>query len=80
MDTYTIPATSKTGQPETSPGRADPYRRLAAAVLVQGAKEARDGDIDAAQWLLSEQAEFYAGAVGLSFPHVQKWAQRQAHI
>jgi hypothetical protein len=61
-----------------SAANRDPYSRLAAAILGQAAKEARAGDQDAAIWLLSEQAEFLAGAVGLSWTHVQKWARPRA--
>jgi hypothetical protein len=56
----------------------DPYKRLAAGILANGATAARAGDIDAANWLLSEQAEFLADAVGLSFPHVQRWVRLQS--
>ena len=59
----------------TSPGIRDPYKRLAAGILANGAKAAKAGDLDAAQWLLSEKAEFLAGEVGLSWSHVQRWAR-----
>ena len=68
---------SDTGQ--QSPGSCEPYRRLAAAVLGQAAKEARAGDPDAAIWLLSEQAELLAGGIGLSFAHVKAWARARAN-
>ena len=60
-----------------SPGIRDPYRRLAAGILAQAAKEAKAGDIDAAQWLQTGQAEFFCEGVGLSFPHVKKWVENQ---
>ncbi|MBT4946228.1 MAG: hypothetical protein HON27_08670 [Candidatus Marinimicrobia bacterium] len=63
-----------------SPATKDPYKRLAAAILAQAAKEARAGDQDAASWLLSEQAEILAGGVGLSFVHVRRWARDRTHI
>lgn len=58
-----------------SPANSDPYRRLAAGILAQAAKEARAGDPDAVIWLLSEQAEFLADGIGLSFVHVKRWAR-----
>jgi len=67
-------ATRQPGQEKISGGSRDPYRRLAAGVLAQAAKDAKAGDTDAALWLLSEQAEFLAGAVGLSWVHVKRWA------
>ena len=72
-----------------SPGRkasravTDPYVRLAAGILANGAQAARAGDREAVIWLLSDQAELYADAVGLSFPHIQKRVENQkvyAHI
>ena len=59
-----------------SPGHLNGYTRLAAGILAQAAKDAQAGHGDAATWLLSEQAEFLAGAVGLSYTHVQRWARR----
>lgn len=56
-----------------SPGIRDPYTRLAAGILANGASAAKAGDQGAAQWLLSEQAEFLADSIGLSHPHVRKW-------
>ena len=64
---------------QASPATQDPYSRLAAGILAHAAKEARAGDPDAITWLLSEQAEFLAGAVGLSFVHVERWAKRMHH-
>lgn len=61
-----------------SPGHLNGYTRLAAGILAQAARDAKRGDIDAAIWLQSEQAEFLAGAVGLSFAHVQRWARDRA--
>jgi hypothetical protein len=58
-----------------SPGLKDPYKRLAAGILANGATAAEKGDQDAAQWLLTEQAQFLAEAVGLSWTHVQRWAR-----
>ena len=76
MDRYqAIQATSRPiNGDELSPASLDPYKRLAAGILAQAAKEAKAGELAAAYWLLSEQAEFLAGAVGLSWPHVQRWA------
>jgi hypothetical protein len=69
-----IRATNRPAAERLSAGRSDPYRRLAAGILVQAAKDAKAGDTGAALWLLSEQAEFLAGAVGLSWVHVKRWA------
>jgi hypothetical protein len=67
-------ATRQPGQAGSSPGVKSPYSRLAAGILAQAAKDAKAGDTGAALWLLSEQAEFLAGAVGLSWVHVKRWA------
>jgi len=49
------------------------YARLAAAVLLQAAKQARDGNQRAAHWLMSEQAAFLAECIGISSAHVRRW-------
>jgi hypothetical protein len=70
-------ATGKTefrAEGQASPASQSGYVRLAAAILGQAAKEAKAGDLDAAQWLLSGDAEILADGIGLSWPHVQKWA------
>ena len=72
-------ATSRPAADTRSAGKRDPYIALAAAILAQAAKDAKAGDIDAAAWLLTEQAEFLAGAVGLSWTHVQRWAQSKLY-
>ena len=76
MENQTIRATSRATDRATglSPATRDPYRRLAAGILAQAAKEAKAGDIDAAQWLQTGLAELFCDGVGLSFPHVKRWA------
>ena len=68
-------ATRRPDEASQSPASKNAYTRLAAAVLAKAAREARAGNLDATFWLLSEQAEFLADGVGLSWPHVQKWAR-----
>jgi len=82
MDTNTIRATSRATDRavKLSPATRDPYRRLAAGILANGATAAKAGDTGAAQWLLSEQAQFLSDAVGLSYTHVQRWARDHAQI
>ena len=63
------------GEGRQSPASKNGYTRLAAAILAKATREAKKGDMDALFWLLSEQAEFLADAVGLSWPHVQKWTR-----
>ena len=63
------------GEGRQSPGNQNSYARLAAAILAKAAREAKKGDMDAIFWLLSDQAEFLADAVGLSWTHVKKWAR-----
>ena len=58
-----------------SPENQNGYARLAAAILAKAAKEAKAGDLDAISWLLTEQAEILADGIGLSWPHVKKWAR-----
>ena len=70
-------ATSRPDQARQSPATQDAYARLAAAVLAKATREAKKGDLDALFWLLSEQAEFLADSVGLSWPHVQKWVREK---
>ena len=63
------------GEGRQSQGSQNSYARLAAAILAKATRDAKKGDIDALFWLLSEQAEFLADAVGLSWPHVCKWTR-----
>ena len=63
-----------------SPGRQDPYRRLAAAILAKATKEAQENDLDALFWLLSEQAELLAFEIGLSYRHVKRWARARLQL
>ena len=58
---------------KASPASQSGYAKLAAGILAHAAKEAKKGDQAAAQWLQTEQAEFLAGAIGLSFVHVKRW-------
>ena len=60
-----------------SPASQNGYIRLAAAILANAANAAKAGDLDAAQWLLSGDAEILADGIGLSWPHVQRWARLQ---
>lgn len=77
-------ANSGTSRPDErgtiSPGSGDPFKRLAAAILAKAAKEAKAGDLDALFWLLSEQAEILSNGIGLSWPHVQKWARARLQL
>ena len=68
-------ATRRPDEALQSPATQDPYARLAAAILAKATRDAKKGDLDALFWLLSEQAEFLAGSVGLSWPHVCKWTR-----
>ena len=63
-----------------SPASQNGYARLAAAILARAAKEAKAGDLDALFWLLSEQAEILSNGIGLSWPHVQKWARARLQL
>jgi len=63
-----------------SPGSQNGYIRLAAAILAAAAKAAKEGDLDAVQWLLSGDAEILADGIGLSWPHVQKWARARLQL
>jgi hypothetical protein len=72
--------TSYRDEGQTSPASQSGYVRLAAAILGQAAKEARAGDLDAGAWLLSEQAELLADGIGLSWPHVQRWARARLQL
>ena len=63
-----------------SPGLQDPYRRIAAAILAKATKEAQKNDLDALFWLLSEQAEYLAFEIGLSYTHVKKWARERLQV
>ncbi len=76
-------ANSGTRRPDEasqSPASKNAYTRLAAAVLAKATREARAGNLDATFWLLSEQAEFLADSVGLSWPHVQKWVREKLQL
>ena len=65
---------------QASPATQDPYRRLAAAILANGAKAAQAGDPDAVIWLLSKQAQFLTEAVEISYTHVQSWARARLQL
>ena len=67
--------TRRPDEARQSPATQDGYVRLAAAILGAAAKQARAGDMDALFWLLSDQAEFLADGVGLSWTHVKKWTR-----
>ncbi len=58
------------GEGRQSPASQNGYARLAAAILARAAKQAKKGDMDALFWLLTEQAEFIAEEIGLSYTHV----------
>ena len=60
-----------------SPASKNAYARLAAAVLAKATRDAKKGDLDALFWLLTEQAEFLADSVGLSWTHVQRWTREK---
>ena len=48
------------------PANCDPWRRLAAAVLLNAARDAKRGDAEARHWLMfDETARFLADVVGL---------------
>ena len=63
-----------------SPGSQSGYARLAAAILAKATKEAQKNDLDALFWLLSEQAEYLAFEIGLSYTHVKKWARERLQV
>ena len=48
--------------------------RLAQAVMINAARDAADGDMQARAWLLMD-AEPWAVVAGVSFDHVQKFAR-----
>lgn len=53
------------------------YKRLAAAVILQATKEAKCGDTNAAQWLISKEAcSYYYPFLGLDEEKIRKWVQR----
>lgn len=55
---------------------ADAHAKLAAAVLVQAAREAKQGDLEAAAWLADpEGGLFFADALGYDLP-LERWARR----
>ena len=65
---------------QASPATQDPYSRLAAGILAHAAKEARAGDPDAVIWLQGDQAELLADGIGLSWPHVKRWARARLQL
>lgn len=58
--------------------KLDPMQRLAAAIIMQAALDARDGDIGALAWLKSDQALELVDFIGMDWWIVQRWAQSQA--
>ena len=58
--------------------KLDPMQRLAAAIIMQAALDARAGDIGALAWLKSDQALELVDFIGMDWWIVQRWAQSQA--
>lgn len=52
----------------------DPYLALAAGVVANASKEAREGDLGAAEWLLSDFCDLFCDVVGLDFERIQRTA------
>lgn len=59
-----------------SGARIDPYKALAAGVMVQAAREAQGGDLGACEWLTSEFASVFCDAVEFDHTRIQKTARR----
>lgn len=64
--------------PKPSPAATSPYVRLAAAVLVKAAEEARAGDMGAVDWLLSDGGYLFAYCVGIDYRAIVTWAMAWA--
>lgn len=55
---------------------SDAHAKLAAAVLIQAAREAKGGDPEAVAWLADpEGGLFFADALGYDLP-LERWARR----
>jgi hypothetical protein len=60
--------------PPASPVMLDPWRRLAAAILVEAAHDARSGQVEALDWLAAGEGDEYADAINLDPGFVSRWA------
>lgn len=59
-----------------SPAAMNPWVRLGAAVLLQGFRDAKDGDEEAAYWLLSTDARSIAEALGFDPNTIHEWIEQ----
>lgn len=58
--------------------KLDPMQRLAAAIIMQAALDARAGDIGALAWLKSDQALELVDFIGMDWLTVQRWTKAAA--
>lgn len=61
--------------PPGSKALVDPFVNLAAAIMAHAAREARQGNLEAAAWLTSEDAALYCDLLGFDHDRVKTIAK-----
>ena len=54
-----------------------PYEHLAAAIIYQAVRDAREGDTEALDWLNGDECRAYCDYIGMDWLIVQRWTQKR---